>query len=174
MNQHSLPTIGLASMMACIYLLQVACDACDHHGTLNSNDGAQVVSANSPGGTSQAIRQPTAAPAVPVFSTPEPRIASGDGPTREQVQRDAESYRRLAKMQGSRIGNGPDDLWLWQQAKFRLLRAASTIIVDVDQAVVTLRGTVPTKQDAEKAIAAVREIEGVRDVINQLAITNPQ
>lgn len=177
MNQHSLPTIGLASLIAGLNLLQIGCDSCDRSDgqkPLNSNDGAQVASAKAPSGTSETIRQPTAGPSIPVFSTPEARVASARRPTREQVEQNAEGYRRQAKAQGSRVGNGPDDLWLWVQAKSRLAGTGSTITIDVDQAVVTLRGTVETKQNAERAVATVREIEGVKDVINQLAITNPQ
>lgn len=167
MNRHSLPTIGLASLVAGVYLLQVACDACARKGALNANDGAQVQSYQ----TSKSSPRPTAVPPVRELSE---QVASGPGPTKEQVEHDAEHYRELAKAQGSRIGNGPDDLWLWVQGTYRFARTGSSIRVDVDQAVVTLRGTVQTKQDALTAIETIREIEGVRDVVNQLAIAGPQ
>ncbi len=46
----------------------------------------------------------------------------------------------------------------------------STINVDVDNAVVTLKGTVATKAEADKAISVAKGIDGVKDVKSVLKV----
>jgi len=74
----------------------------------------------------------------------------------------------------SKIGTGANDSWLWFKTRAALLTTAdlreSTIDVDVDNAAVTLRGTVATKEQSAKAEQTAKAIEGVGKVNNQLKV----
>lgn len=75
----------------------------------------------------------------------------------------------------SKIGTGANDSWLWFKTKGALALLVddlrdSTINVDVDNAVVTLRGTVANAAQKTKAEQAAKGIEGVTSVKNELKI----
>src|SRR5260370_35068272 len=76
----------------------------------------------------------------------------GTVPTREEYEKSKAKYESEAKGKGSKIGTGLEDGWLWTKIRYELAAADdlrdSTINVDVDHGVVTLRGTVerPGKQ----------------------------
>lgn len=75
---------------------------------------------------------------------------------------------------GSTIGSGANDKWLWFKTRAALLGTndlrESTINVDVSNDVVTLRGTVASKAEADKAISVAKGVEGVKDVKSVLKI----
>ncbi len=92
--------------------------------------------------------------------------------TREEYEKNKESYARQAKGSGRTIGTGVNDGWLWVKTRFDLAAADnlrdSTINVDVENAVVTLRGTVATaaqKAEAEKVAKAVDSVKGVKNLL---------
>ena len=95
--------------------------------------------------------------------------------SREEYERDRESWAEEARQLGRTIGSGVNDGWLW--TKTRALLAAeddlrdSTINVDVDNDVVTLTGTVRT--DAQKAMAGriAQNVDGVKSVKNDLIVS---
>src|SRR5687768_14951528 len=66
--------------------------------------------------------------------------------TREEWEKDKANYANRAKETGSTIGSGANDAWLWTKARAALATTddlrESTINVDVDNDVVTLKGTV--------------------------------
>jgi hyperosmotically inducible protein len=71
-----------------------------------------------------------------------------------------------------------NDGWLWVKARFDLAAVDdlrdSTINVDVDNAVVTLTGTVATAAQRKKAEDTAKTIEGVKSVKNMLKVVpNP-
>ena len=74
----------------------------------------------------------------------------------------------------SKIGTGANDSWIWFKTRAALVTTAdlrdSTIDVDVDNAAVTLRGTVATKEESAKAESTAKGIEGVTKVTNQLKV----
>ena len=73
----------------------------------------------------------------------------------------------------STIGQGANDSWLWFKTRAALTTAGvreSTINVDVVNDVVTLRGTVATKEEVDKAVATAKGIDGVKSVTNQLKV----
>lgn len=74
----------------------------------------------------------------------------------------------------STIGQGANDSWLWFKTRAALTTTNdlrdSTINVDVVNDVVTLRGTVATKAESDKAAAVAKAIEGVKSVTNQLKV----
>jgi hyperosmotically inducible protein len=74
----------------------------------------------------------------------------------------------------SKIGTGANDSWIWFKTRASLLTTSdlreSTIDVDVDNNVVTLRGTVENAAQKTKAEQVAKGIEGVTKVTNQLKV----
>jgi hypothetical protein len=74
----------------------------------------------------------------------------------------------------SKIGTGANDSWLWFKTRAALLTTAdlrdSTIDVDVDNDVITLRGTVATAAQKTKAGQVADGIEGKKSVKNELKV----
>jgi osmotically-inducible protein OsmY len=99
---------------------------------------------------------------------------SNRAPTREEYERNKERYQREAKQSGRTVGTGLNDGWLWVKTRFDLAAADdlrdSTINVDVDQAVVTLTGTVASAAQKTRAEAVAKSVEGVKSVKNQLKV----
>ncbi len=95
-------------------------------------------------------------------------------PTREEYEKNKETYSQEAKRLGRKIGTGLDDGWLWVKARFDLAAADdlrdSTINVDVDNAMVTLSGTVATAEQKAKAGTIAKAVEGVKGVKNLLKV----
>ncbi|HZJ44529.1 MAG TPA: BON domain-containing protein [Pyrinomonadaceae bacterium] len=108
--------------------------------------------------------------------TPSPTVSetSRRAPTREEYDRDKERYQREAKDSGSKVGTGLNDGWLWVKTRFDLAAADdlrdSTINVDVDNAMVTLNGSVATVAQKTKAEAVTKSVEGVKGVKNMLKV----
>ncbi len=94
--------------------------------------------------------------------------------TREDYDKDKTRYSDDAKAVGSTIGSGAEDGWLWTKTKTALATTAdlrdSTIDVDVDNSIVTLRGTVATKAEMEKAVKVAQEVKDVKSVKNMLKV----
>jgi hypothetical protein len=112
-------------------------------------------------------------------STPTP-VASANAnsnraPTRAEYEKNKQSTASEAKSLGRKIGTGLDDGWLWTKARFDLAAADdlrdSTINVDVDNAVVTLTGTVATAAQKTKAESVAKAVEGVKSVKNLLKVS---
>src|SRR6266508_29080 len=95
-------------------------------------------------------------------------------PTRAEHAKKKETYSQAAKRLGRKIGTGLDDGWLWVKARFDLAAADdlrdSTINVDVDNAMVTLGGTVATAEQKAKAGTIAKAVEGVKGVKNLLRV----
>lgn len=74
----------------------------------------------------------------------------------------------------STIGQGANDSWIWFKTKGALATTNdlrdSTINVDVANDVVTLKGSVATKAESDKAASVAKGIEGVKSVNNQLKV----
>jgi HSP20 family molecular chaperone IbpA len=93
---------------------------------------------------------------------------------REDFNKNANNYRAEAKNKGESIGESIEDGWI--HFKVRAALAAvddlrdSTINVDVDKNVVTLRGTVPGADQKKKAEDAAKKVEGVKSVTNKLEV----
>jgi len=95
--------------------------------------------------------------------------------TREEYEKNKESYREEAKQLGRKIGAGANDGWLWTKTRAALAAEDdlrdSTINVDVENEVVTLSGTVASAAQKRKAEEVARGIEGPKNVRNQLTIS---
>jgi hyperosmotically inducible periplasmic protein len=98
--------------------------------------------------------------------------------SRKEYQRDKESFAEEARRLGRSIGSGANDGWLWTKTRAVLATTDdlrdSTINVDVDNAVVTLSGTVATQAQKTKAAQVAKSVEGVKSVRNNLTVSaNP-
>jgi osmotically-inducible protein OsmY len=95
-------------------------------------------------------------------------------PTREEYEKNKETYGKQAKDLGSKIGTGAEDLWLWTKTRAALAAADdlrdTTINVDVENGVVTLKGTVATQDQLKRADAVAKGVEGVKSVRNELKV----
>ena len=96
-------------------------------------------------------------------------------PTKEDVEKNKETYKKEAEGLGRKIGTGANDLWLWSKTRYELAAADdlrdSTINVDVDNGVVTLSGTVASAEQKTKAGAVAQGVEGVKSVKNELKVS---
>lgn len=95
--------------------------------------------------------------------------------TEEEFKKNEAKYKeRAEKYDDDSIGQGAKDLWLWTKTRASLATTDdlrdSTINVDVNNAVVTLKGTVESQAGIDKAVAAVKKIDGVKDVKNSLKV----
>lgn len=112
----------------------------------------------------------TPSPTPTATGTTESRRA----PTREEYERDKDRYNREAKESGRTVGTGLNDGWLWVKTRFDLAAADdlrdSTINVDVDNAVVTLTGTVASAAQKTRAEQVAKSVEDVKSVRNQLRV----
>jgi hypothetical protein len=114
------------------------------------------------------------------LASPSPTVNANTGetsrraPTRDEYERDRDRYQREAKESGRTIGSGANDGWLWVKTRFELATADdlrdSTINVDVDNAVVTLSGTVASAAQKTRAEQVAKAVEDVRSVRNQLKV----
>jgi len=95
--------------------------------------------------------------------------------SREEYERDRQSWEEEARRLGRTIGTGINDGWLW--TKTRALLAAenelrdSTINGDVENGVVTLSGSVATNQQKTTAGRIAQGVDDVSSVRNNLAVS---
>lgn len=95
--------------------------------------------------------------------------------TREEYEKGKGDYANRAKEAGSTIGSGVNDAYLWTKTRAALATTdelrESTVNVDVDNEVVTLRGTVANAAQKTKAEAVAKGIEGVKSIKNNLTVS---
>jgi hyperosmotically inducible protein len=91
-----------------------------------------------------------------------------------EYNKDKERYGQEAKQGGETIGQGLKDGWLWVKVKGALATVDdlrdSTINVDLNEAVVTLRGSVANAGQKTKAEQTAKGVSGVKSVKNELKI----
>lgn len=149
--------MGGLIITAVISISLSACDGtADRNANTNTNTNASVAASPSP---------------TAVANTDTRRA-----PTREEYERDRERYQREAKESGRTVGAGLNDGWLWVKTRFELASADdlrdSTINVDVDNAVVTLSGTVASAAQKTRAEQVAKGVEDVKSVRNQLRVAS--
>ena len=93
--------------------------------------------------------------------------------SKDDYGKDAASYRAEAKNKGESVGDSLEDGWIHLKVRAALAAADdlrdSTINVDVDKNVVTLRGSVANAAQKAKA-ATVAKVDGVTSVNNKLEV----
>jgi hypothetical protein len=89
-------------------------------------------------------------------------------------EREKARYSTEAKEAGDTIGSGLKDGWLWTKTKGSLAAVDdlrdSTINVDVEDGVITLRGTVANAAQKAAAVKTANGIEGKKSVRDQLKV----
>lgn len=153
----SIKSLALVSSL----VLAGLCLGCDTTGNTNNanvtvrNENSTLANANS-------------------TPTPTPAPTRKGNVSREEVDRDKDSYRKQAKDLGRTVGDGAEDLWLWVKTRSALAAADdlrdSTIDVDVANNAVTLSGSVANAGQKTKAEQLAKEIEGVKSVKNNLRV----
>lgn len=97
-----------------------------------------------------------------------------DVPRAEYTEDNARTARERARERGETIGASLDDAWIHTKVVSKLITNADTpqrkINVDVNNNVVTLRGTVETAAQKTEAERVAKDTEGVRRVVNQLKV----
>ena len=92
--------------------------------------------------------------------------------TQEEYEKDKDTFGQKAKDLGDKVGSSLTDGWLWTKTRGALMAAdgleETGINVDVNNGVITLRGTVPNADQIKKADAAVKALSGHKGVQNQL------
>jgi osmotically-inducible protein OsmY len=93
--------------------------------------------------------------------------------SKEEYEKDKARYGKEAEGLGDKIGKGLSDGYYWVKVKGALALVSdlrdSTINVDIENGVVTLRGTVANKDQVDKALKAAK-VDGVTKVVNQLKV----
>ena len=122
--------------------------------------------------TNTNARNANANNAIVVNASPANTNRTNSNPTREEYDRNRAEYER--DKGSSTIGQGVNDSWLWFKTKTALAAADdlrdSTINVDVENDVITLRGTVASAAQKSKAETVAKGIEGQKGVKNQLTV----
>jgi hyperosmotically inducible protein len=95
--------------------------------------------------------------------------------TREEFDKDKAKYEKQAKDGRTTIGQGANDYWLWYKTRAALVATDdwrdSTINVDVENSIITLKGTVSSNAQKQKAVTVAKSIDGVKTVKNFLKIS---
>jgi osmotically-inducible protein OsmY len=86
-----------------------------------------------------------------------------------------EMTRKEIEQGGSKIGQGANDSWLWFKTKAALATTddlrESTINLDVENDVVTLKGSVKTIAQKMKAEQVAKNIDGVKAIKNEIKVS---
>ena len=132
------------------------------------NGGTNYNNANN--ANANANRAPSPTPTAVANANTAPNRADYD---RDKERRDREA-REEAKRSDRTVGTGANDAWLWVKTRFDLAAVDdlrdSTINVDVDNAIVTLTGTVASAAQKTRAEQSAKSVEGVKSVRNQLKV----
>lgn len=86
----------------------------------------------------------------------------------------AREARERASAASDSLGDSLDDAWIHTQIRSKLMGEGnfpgSSLNVDVDNGVVTLRGSVGTREERTKAAQIATDITGVKSVRNRLVV----
>ena len=143
---------------AALCLAAAGCESADNTNTANANRAANA----------NATATPTAT------ATPAGSAYNRNYNSKDDYGKDAANYRAEAKNKGESVGESLEDGWI--HLKVRAALAAvddlrdSTINVDVDKNVVTLRGSVGNAASKKAAEDAAKKVEGVTSVTNKLEL----
>ena len=93
--------------------------------------------------------------------------------SREEYEKNRTEYEKNRGSSES-VGQSLEDSWLWFKTKSALMTASdlrdSTINVDVQNGVITLKGTVASAAEKTKAKQVADGIEGKKSVVDQLKV----
>ncbi|MFL6332013.1 MAG: BON domain-containing protein [Pyrinomonadaceae bacterium] len=146
---------------AALCLTAAACGSDDNTNVTVNANANRAANANA-----AATATPAATPAASVYNR--------NYNSKEDYKKDETAYKAEAKNAGSTIGSGLEDGWIHLKVRAALAAANdlrdSTINVDVDNNVVTLRGTVANAAQKTKAADVAKKVESVKSVTNKLEV----
>ncbi|MDT5059561.1 MAG: hypothetical protein QOH63_20 [Acidobacteriota bacterium] len=94
--------------------------------------------------------------------------------SQDEYNKDKDTFGQKAKDLGDKVGSSVADGWIWVKTRGALVAASDLtstgINVDVNNGVITLRGTVPSADQLKKADAAAKSVGGTKGVQNQLKV----
>jgi len=158
--------ITLASLVAVVGIASIGCSTTANTNTvkttnLNANT-AVVVNSNSAMGVN------TNAMAMNTNSSS--RYSSNM--SRADYEKNSADYK--ADQAASTIGQGADDKWIWFKTRAALTTTNdlrdSTINVDVSNGIITLKGSVASQVEKDKAASVAKGIEGQKGIKNELQV----
>jgi hyperosmotically inducible protein len=142
---------------AALCLTAAGCNSADNTNT-NANHATNT--------TPTATATPVATPAGSAYNH--------NYNSKEDYNKDATNYRAEARNKGESVGQSVEDGWIHIKVRAALAAANdlrdSTINVDVDNSVVTLRGSVAGAAQKTKAADVAKKVEGVKSVTNKLEV----
>jgi len=101
-------------------------------------------------------------------------VKPGDVDRKDYNEDMAREARDRASKAGESVGDSIDDAWIHTKIRSKLLAEGEfpggSLNVDVKNNVVTLRGSVSTKEDKAKAEQIAKNTDGVKSVRNQVVI----
>jgi len=153
--------VFITAVFVCI--LAIGCDTATNTNT-NTNSNVAVSNTNANANANVNVNANTNAN----------RRSVNANISREDYEKGKEYFAEEAKRLGRTIGTGANDGWLWTKTRAVLATtddlSDSTINVDVDNAVVTLSGTVASAAQKTKAAQVAKGVEGVTSVKNNLTV----
>jgi hyperosmotically inducible periplasmic protein len=126
--------------------------------------------------TTQAAREPERVESTePTTSTERTTTEQSGSLTRSQFTPEmARAEVEKARRNGETVGGSVDDAWIHSKIVSQVVGDKDStdrkIHIDVDNGVVTLRGTVDSMQQKEEAERIAKETEGVKRVNNRLTV----
>jgi len=155
------------AVLIALAALTAGCTATDNANTATANaNTGMVVNNNSNANMTANANTATNANARRTYNA---NISEAD------YEREKERYKSEAKEAGETIGSGLKDGWLWTKTKGALAATDdlrdSTINVDVDNGVITLKGTVANAAQKAAAMKAANSIEGKTSVKDMLKVS---
>lgn len=149
-----------------IGLTALAFAGCESTGNTNVSNTARNLNSN------QAAVVPNNGNTTVVSTTNTNRWGNANNVNRADYDKNRADYEK--DRGNSKIGTGANDSWLWFKTRAALATTAdlrdSTIDVDVDNDVITLRGTVATPAQKKKAFDVANGIEGKKSVKDELKV----
>jgi osmotically-inducible protein OsmY len=139
----------------------------------NGNDNANTNTNSNANSNRAANANATATPVNANANATSNANARNWNANREEYNKNENTYRAEAKNSGESIGSGLEDGWIHFKVRGALFAVDdlrdSTINVDVDNKVVTLRGSVASADQKAKAEKAAH-VEGVTKVVDKLEV----
>lgn len=157
----------LATLIA-LAALAAGCSSTDNANMASRNGNAAVVNSNN---SNMAANSNTAANANTANAN---RRDYNANISEADYEREKDRYGREAKEAGESVGSGLKDGYLWVKTKGSLAGVDdlrdSTINVDVNDGVITLRGTVASAVQKAAAVKAANAIDGKKSVKDELKV----
>jgi osmotically-inducible protein OsmY len=155
--------------------LTAACETTNNTNTnrasMNSNVATVV---NSSSVNSNSISPVTTINSNTTSATNANRTSINYNSTAKENEAQKSTVLAEAQKAGNKIGTGAEDWWIYGKTNAALMNSDLTssagINVDVDNGKITLRGTVPNKEDIAKADKIAKGITGNKGVSNQLKV----